>query len=265
MNYPLYVIMSLLGIPEADFSRMLKLTQEIFGRDDEEFQRGTTHEDHLAVIADFFAYFDEITAARRAHPTDDLASAIANARIDGEYLSDMDARSYYLIIATAGHDTTSAAISGGMRALVDHPAQRRRLLEHPELMPTAVEEMIRWSTPAKEFMRTATEDTVVRGVPIAAGESAYLSYVSGNRDEEVFDEPLCFDVGRDPNKHLAFGYGVHFCLGAALARMEINSFFTELLPRLDSIELAGKPELSATLFVGGLKHLPIRHAVRAAG
>ena len=132
-------------------------------------------------------------------------------------------------------------------------------------MPTAVEEMIRWSTPAKEFMRTATEDTMVRGVPIAAGESAYLSYVSGNRDEEVFDEPLCFDVGRDPNKHLAFGYGVHFCLGAALARMEINSFFTELLPRLDSVELAGKPELSATIFVGGLKHLPIRHAVRMAG
>jgi cytochrome P450 len=265
VNYPLYVIMSLLGIPETEFARMLKLTQEIFGRDDEEFQRGTTHEDHLAVIADFFDYFDEITAARRAQPGDDLASAIANARIDGELLSDMDARSYYLIIATAGHDTTSAAISGGMHALIEDPAQRQRLLAHPELMPNAVEEMIRWSTPAKEFMRTATQDTEVRGVPIAAGESVYLSYVSGNRDEEVFDEPLCFDVGREPNKHLSFGYGVHFCLGAALARMEINSFFTELLPRLDAVELAGKPELSATIFVGGLKHLPIRHAVRMAG
>ena len=264
VNYPLYVIMSLLGIPETEFARMLKLTQEIFGRDDEEFQRGTTHEDHLAVIADFFDYFDEITAARRAQPGDDLASAIANARIDGELLSDMDARSYYLIIATAGHDTTSAAISGGMHALIEDPAQRQRLLAHPELMPNAVEEMIRWSTPAKEFMRTATQDTEVRGVPIAAGESVYLSYVSGNRDEEVFDEPLCFDVGREPNKHLSFGYGVHFCLGAALARMEINSFFTELLPRLDAVELAGKPELSATIFVGGLKHLPIRHAVRMA-
>jgi cytochrome P450 len=265
VNYPLYVILSLLGIPETDFPRMLKLTQEIFGRDDAELQRGTSHEDLQAVIADFFTYFDELTATRRAHPTDDLASAIANARIDGEYLSDMDARSYYLIIATAGHDTTSAAISGGMHALIADPAQRQRILEHPELMPSAVEEMIRWSTPAKEFMRTATEDTVVRGVPIAAGESAYLSYVSGNRDEEVFDEPLRFDVGRDPNKHLAFGYGVHFCLGAALARMEINGFFTELLPRLDSVELAGKPELSATVFVGGLKHLPIRHRVTSSG
>ncbi|HEY6577368.1 MAG TPA: cytochrome P450 [Mycobacterium sp.] len=265
VNYPLYVIMSLLGIPEADFPRMLKLTQEIFGQNDEELRRGATHDDVLAVIGDFFGYFDEITAARRAYPGDDLASAIANARIDGHPLSDIDTVSYYLIIATAGHDTASAAISGGLHALIQNPAQRQRLLDHPELMPTAVEEMIRWSTPAKEFMRTATEDTAVRGVPIAAGESAYLSYVSGNRDEEVFDEPLCFDVGREPNRHLAFGYGVHFCLGAALARMEINSFFTELLPRLGSIELAGKPELSATLFVGGLKHLPVRHAVRMAG
>ena len=130
------------------------------------------------------------------------------------------------------------------------------------LMPLATEEMIRWVTPVKEFMRTATADTTVRGVPIAKGESVYLSYVSANRDEEVFDDPFRFDVGRDPNKHLAFGYGVHFCLGAALARMEVNSFFTELLPRLKSIELNGNPELIATTFVGGLKHLPIRYSLR---
>jgi cytochrome P450 len=131
-----------------------------------------------------------------------------------------------------------------------------------DLMPTAVEEMIRWTTPVKEFMRTAAEDTTVRGVPIAKGESVYLTYVSGNRDEDVFNEPFRFDVGRDPNKHLAFGYGVHFCLGAALARMEMNSLFAELVPRLESIELAGEPELSATTFVGGLKHLPIRYSLR---
>ena len=129
-------------------------------------------------------------------------------------------------------------------------------------MPTAVEEMIRWTTPVKEFMRTAADDTDVRGVPIAKGESVYLAYVSGNRDEEVFDDPFRFDVGREPNKHLAFGYGVHFCLGAALARMEMNSLFSELIPRLDSIELAGEPELSATTFVGGLKHLPIRYSLK---
>jgi cytochrome P450 len=129
-------------------------------------------------------------------------------------------------------------------------------------MGTAVEEMIRWVVPVKEFMRTAQSDTEVRGVPIAKGEAVLLSYVSANRDEDVFDEPFRFDVGRDPNKHLSFGHGVHFCLGAALARMEINSLFTELVPRITSIELAGEPEHMATTFVGGLKHLPIRCEIR---
>jgi cytochrome P450 len=262
VNYPLYVIMSLLGLPESDFPRMLKLTQELFGGDDAEFKRGNTPEEQLQVLLDFFGYFSALTASRRERPTEDLASAIANARVDGEPLSDVETASYYVIIATAGHDTTSATISGGLQALIENPDERKRLTDNPDLMPLAVEEMIRWVTPVKEFMRTATEDTVVRGVPIAKGESVYLSYVSGNRDEEIFDDPFHFDVGRDPNKHLAFGYGVHFCLGAALARMEVNSFFTELLPRLKAIELNGKPELIATVFVGGLKHLPIRYQLR---
>jgi cytochrome P450 len=262
VNFPLYVILSLLGLPEDDFPRMMKLTQEMFGGDDEEHRRGDSTEDLLAVLADFFAYFSALTASRRETPTEDLASAIANGCIDGELLSDMDTLSYYVIIASAGHDTTKDAISGGLRALVENPDELARLQNNMDLMPTAVEEMIRWTTPVKEFMRTAAEDTTVRGVPIAKGESVYLTYVSGNRDEDVFNEPFRFDVGRDPNKHLAFGYGVHFCLGAALARMEMNSLFTELVPRLESIELAGEPELSATTFVGGLKHLPIRYSLR---
>jgi len=259
VNYPLYVIMSLLGIPESDFTRMLKLTQELFGSDDSEFKRGSTNEDQLPALLDMFQYFNGVTASRREHPTEDLASAIANARIDGEPLSDIDTVSYYLIVATAGHDTTSATISGGLHALTENPDQLDRLRDNLDLMPLATEEMIRWVTPVKEFMRTATEDTTVRGVPIAAGEAVLLSYVSGNRDEDVFENPFRFDVGRDPNKHLAFGYGVHFCLGAALARMEVNSFFTELLPRVKSIELAGAPQFVATTFVGGLKHLPVRY------
>ena len=262
VNFPLYVIMSLLGLPEEDFPRMHMLTQEMFGGDDEEFQRGKTPEDMLAVLADFFGYFAQLTASRRANPTEDLASAIANGLIDGEPLSDVDTASYYVIVASAGHDTTKDAISGGLLALIANPGELDRLRQNMDLMPTAVEEMIRWATPVKEFMRTAAEDTVVRGVPIAKGESVYLAYVSGNRDEEVFDEPFRFDVGRDPNKHVSFGYGVHFCLGAALARMEMNSLFTELIPRLESIELAGEPELTATTFVGGLKHLPIRYSLR---
>lgn len=263
VDFPLYVIMSLLGLPEEDFGRMHMLTQEMFGGDDDEYKReGGSLEDQLAVLMDFFAYFSTLTASRRANPTEDLASAIANGAIDGEPLSDVDTASYYVIVASAGHDTTKDAISGGLHALIENPDQLARLKAQPDLMGTAVEEMIRWSTPVKEFMRTATADTTVRGVPIAKGESVYLAYVSGNRDEEIFANPHRFDVGRDPNKHLAFGYGVHFCLGAALARMEMNSLFTELLGRLDSIELSGTPELSATTFVGGLKHLPIRYSLR---
>ena len=261
VNYPLYVIMSMLGLPEADFPRMLTYTQELFGNDDAELRRGATKEEQMGVLLEMFEYFTTLTASRRADPTEDLASAIANATIDGAPLSDIDTVSYYLIIATAGHDTTSAVISGGLQALIEHPDQRNRLRADLDLLPLATEEMIRWVTPVKEFMRTAREDTEVRGVPIAAGESVLLSYASSNRDEEVFDDPFRFDVGRDPNRHNAFGYGVHFCLGAALARMEVSSFFAALLPRLDDIELTGRPEHIATIFVGGLKHLPIRYSL----
>ena len=258
VNYPLYMILTLLGLPESDFPRMLKLTQEMFGGNDEEMQRGGGVDDMLAVLLDFFNYFSALTASRREHPTEDLASAIANARINGEPMSDMDTLSYYVIVASAGHDTTSAGIAGGLLALLQNPDQLARLQADPSLMGTAVEEMIRWVVPVKEFMRTAQADTEVRGVPIAKGEAVLLSYVSANRDEDIFTDPMRFDVGRDPNKHLSFGYGVHFCLGAALARMEMNSFFSELIPRIKSIELAGEPEHMATTFVGGLKHLPIR-------
>ncbi len=262
VNYPLYVIMSMLGLPESDFPQMLKYTQELFGTDDEEMQRSASVEESMAVLLEMFGYFNELTASRRSAPTEDLASAIANASIDGAPLSDIDTVSYYLIIATAGHDTTSAVISGGLHALIENPDQLERLRADISLMPLATEEMVRWVTPVKEFMRTAQEDTEVRGVPIAAGESVLLSYVSSNRDEDVFDQPFRFDVGRDPNKHNAFGYGVHFCLGAALARMEVNSFYSELIPRLDSIQLAGDPQYTATTFVGGPKHLPIRYSLK---
>jgi cytochrome P450 len=262
VNYPLYVIMSLLGVPESDFPLMLRLTQELFGSDDDEYKRGADMQEQMSALLEMFQYFTALTASRRANPTEDLASAIANARIDGEPLSDIQTVSYYAIIAAAGHDTTSATISGGMHALIEHPDQHQKLRADPGLMPLATEEMIRWVTPVKAFMRTAQEDTTIRGVPIAAGDSVLLSYVSGNRDADVFDDPFRFDVARDPNKHIAFGYGVHFCLGAALARMEVNSFFTELLPRLQSVELAGRPQHIATTFVGGLKHLPICYSLK---
>jgi len=261
VNYPLYMIMTLLGVPEADFTSMLRWTQELFGNEDEEFQRGTSKDEQMMALLEMFQYFTELTAKRRDNPTDDLASTIANATINGEPLSDIETVSYYAILAAAGHDTSSASISGGMHALIDHPDQLARLRQDPGLMPLAVEEMVRWTTPVKEFMRTAQRDYDIRGTRIAAGDSVLLSYVSGNRDEDVFDQPFRFDVGRDPNKHIAFGYGVHFCLGAALARLEVNSFFSALLPRLESVELTGTPAHIATTFVGGLKHLPIRYRV----
>jgi cytochrome P450 len=254
--------MSLLGPPEADFPRMFKLTQELFGSDDSEFRRGATNEGQLPALLDMFEYFNAVTASRRERPTDDLGSAIANARVDGEPFSDIGTLSYYLIVATAGHDTTRATVSGGMQALVENPDQLDRLRDNLGLMPLATDEMIRWVTPVKEFMRTAARDTTVRGIPVAAGESVLLSYVSANRDGEAFDEPFRFDVGREPNKHLAFGYGVHFCMGAALARMEVAGFLSELLPRLKSSALKGEPELVATTFVGVLKHLPVNYSLR---
>jgi len=262
MHYPLYVILSLLGLPESDFAQIRKLTQEMFGGQDAELQRGQTPEEQLQAALDMLAYFQRLTADRRAEPTEDLASTIANARIDGEPLNDLDAASYYVIIATAGHDTTSSTVAGGLHALVEHPDQLRRLREQPSLMPLAADEMIRWVTPVKEFMRTATVDYELHGVPIKQGDSLLLSYPSANRDEDVFDTPFSFDVGRNPNRHLAFGFGAHYCLGAILARMEVAAFFAELVPRLESVELADTPPWIATTFVGGLKHLPIRYRGR---
>jgi cytochrome P450 len=260
--YPLYVILSLLGLPDTDFDRMLMLTQQLFGGDDEDLRRSTDVEEQFTVLLDFFNYFTELTASRRATPTEDLASALANAQIDGAFIPDMDLASYYVIIATAGHDTTSSTIAGGLHALLRNPSELARLQADPDLLPTAVEEMIRWVTPVKEFMRTAAEDAVVHQTEISAGQSVYLAYLSANRDEDVFDDPFRFDVGRTPNKHLAFGFGPHFCLGAQLARMETRALFGELLPRLEEIEPAGEPASSATVFVGGLKTLPIRYRLR---
>ena len=261
VHYPLYVILSILGLPESDFPRLLTLTQELFGSADPELQRGATPAEQMQTILEFFQYFNELIEDRRATPTDDLASVIANALIDGELVNILDAASYYVIIATAGHDTTSSSIAGGLHALLEHPEQLERLKRDPSLVTTAVDEMIRWVTPVKHFMRTATDDYELRGVTIKAGESVLLAYPSANRDEDVFTNPDSFDVGRDPNKHVAFGFGAHFCLGAQLAKMEGRAFYNELLPRLESIELAGEPSYMQTLFVGGPKHLPIRYKV----
>jgi cytochrome P450 len=261
VGFPLHVILSILGLPEEDFPKMLQLTRELFDADDDDVIRDKDPAQRMAELLEFFQYFMALTAARRAKPTDDLASTIANATIDGQLLNDFDAASYYVIIATAGHDTTSSSIAGGLEALLRHPDQLGRWRDDPSLGATAVEEIIRWVTPVKEFMRTATEDRVIGGETIRAGDSVYLAYLSANRDEAAFEDPFRFDIGRADNKHVAFGHGVHFCLGAHLARLELRIFFEELLARVTDIWLVGKPARTATVFVGGLKHLPISYRV----
>ena len=265
VRYPLAVILAILGLPEDDYDRMLTLTQELFGASDDELGRTGDMDGLIETILDYFRYFGELTAERRANPTGDLASLIANAKLDDAYLPDVELISYYVIIAAAGHDTTASAMTGGLDALIDHPEELARLRADPSLIPNAVDEMIRWVTPVRHFMRTAQADTEIGGVPVKAGDWVYLSYLAANRDPRMFADPHRFDVTRaNADKHLAFGFGIHFCLGAQLARMELRSLFRALIPRLASVEHDGPPSSMKTLFVGGCKSLPIRYELTGA-
>ncbi|HEY5009052.1 MAG TPA: cytochrome P450 [Caulobacteraceae bacterium] len=268
LHFPLRVIMEILGVPRADEPRMLKLTQELFGATDPDLRRKGEDETPevrqqmmQASMMDFFNYFKALTEDRRARPREDVASTIANAQVDGQPISDLDVMSYYLIIATAGHDTTSSSTAGAMWALAERPAELAKVLADPALIPSLVDESIRWTTPVRHFMRGAAEDTSLRGQAIAKGEWLMLCYPSGNRDEEVFEDPYEFHVDRSPNKHLAFGYGAHLCLGQHLAKMEMRILWEELLPRLKSVGLAGQPKLSEASFVNGPKALPIQYVL----
>ncbi|MEQ8689737.1 MAG: cytochrome P450, partial [Pseudomonadales bacterium] len=261
--YPLRVIMSILGVPEEDEPLMLKLTQELFGSTDPDTTRSFEMNEFMDVVKDFEDYFQQLTRQRRAHPTDDVASVIANAQIDGKPIPDHESNGYYIIIATAGHDTTSSSTAGGLLALLENPQEFERLRADPEqYMPTAVDEMIRWVSPVRHFMRTATEDYQLGEQLIRAGESMVLWYPSANRDETVFDQPNTFRVDRKDAKQLAFGFGAHVCLGQHLARMEISALLKELMKRVEHIELAGEPRYMQSTFVGGLKSLPIRYRMR---
>jgi cytochrome P450 len=268
LHFPLRVILEILGVPREEEPRMLKLTQELFGATDPDLRREGGDETPearqlivQATMMDFFNYFTALTEDRRARPREDVASTIANATIDGQLISTFDAMSYYLIIATAGHDTTSSSTAGAMWALAERPAELDKVRTSPALIPGLVDESIRWTTPVRHFMRSAAADTTLRGKSIAKGEWLMLCYPSGNRDEEVFEDPYAFRVDRSPNRHLAFGYGAHLCLGQHLAKMEMRILWEELLPRLKSVELAGKAKLSEANFVNGPKALPIKYAL----
>jgi len=266
LPYPLQVILEILGLPESDYARMLRLTQQLFGQEDPDLQREPqSPEAREAVVQDFFDYFRALSADRRAHPTDDLASLIANGAIDGNPLGELEMLGYYIIVATAGHDTTSNAMSGGMHLFATHPEQRALLRAQPELLTNAIEEVLRRVAPVRHFMRTVGEPTVVAGRELQPGDRLYLSYKAANLDPKVFPDPQRFDITRaNANKQVSFGYGAHFCLGAQLARNELRSLFSHLLPRLDELEVVGTPRMSLTSLVGGWKNLPIRFRLAAS-
>ena len=267
--YPLRVVMSILGVPPEDEPRMLMLTQQLFGPTDPEINRARSEITDPTqaiqmlqfVIADFETYFSAITADRRANPRDDLASVIANGMINGAPIPEREANSYYIIVATAGHDTTSASTAGAIMELAKNPQLFARYRKPDANYAGLIEEAIRWSTPVQHFFRTATEDCELNGQKISKGDWLMLCYTSGNRDEAVFDDPFTFNPDRTPNNQVAFGFGGHVCLGQHLARMEMRILMEELLPRLSSLELAGEPARVESTFVGGLKRLPIRFGV----
>lgn len=267
--YPLHVVMQILGVPEEDEARMLTLTQQMFGGQDEDLNKSgmknlppdVITQIVAGAVKDFEAYFARLTTEKRANPTGDVASTIANATVDGEPLNDRDMMGYYIIVAAAGHDTTSASTAGAMLALARDPEQWAHVRKDRSLLAGIVEEAIRWTTPVQHFMRTAAHDTELGGQAIKAGDWLMINYVAANHDPAQFDNPRRFDAARSPNRHLAFGAGAHQCLGLHLARLEMRILFETLLDRVETIELAGEPARAKSSFVGGLKRLPLRFSV----
>jgi len=259
--HPLRILSHALGVPREDEALILRLTNELFSSEDPEFQRpGVTREQRIQEIGlEFFQYFSKIIAERRANPRDDLATVLANANVDGAPMGPVETLGYYLIVFTAGHDTTRNAITGGLLALLENPDQLALLRADPGRAAQAVEEIVRWTTPVNYMKRTVAHEITLRGQKIRAGEELMLCYASANRDEEIFEEPFAFRIERNPNRHLGFGIGEHFCLGAHLARRSSTALFSEIARRAERLELAGEPQRTASSFVAGVKHLPIRY------
>jgi len=252
------VIAEMLGVPRDDWQLLFRWTNEIIAPQDPEFQHGTAEETIEGARIELFTYFHELSERRRREPSDDIVSVVANGRVNGEALPPIELLSYYFLLVVAGNETTRNAMTGGMLALLENPSEWSKLRRDPSLLDSAVEEIVRWTTPVIQFSRTATEDYELRGRTIEAGQSVCLFYPSANRDEEVFDDPATFRVDRDPNPHIAFGMGEHVCLGAHLARLELRHAFGQLRERLEACEMTGRVERVRSSFVGGIKRVPMR-------
>jgi cytochrome P450 len=253
---PLQVILEMVGVPLTDRHLVFDWSNKMLAYDDPEYQ--TSPEVPRIAAAEMFMYSHELAMKREAEPRDDLISVLLEAQVDGEKLSVAEINTFFLLLTVAGNETTRNLISGGMLALIEHPAERARLMADRSLMDTAVEEMLRWVAPVMVFRRTATRDLELGGKQVREGDSVSVWYGSANRDETMFKDPERFDVGRTPNEHLAFGIGPHFCLGANLARLEIKIMFERLLQRLPDIQLAGPVQRLRSNFINGIKHMPVR-------
>lgn len=266
-QYPLHVVMDTIGVPREDHARMLELTQWLFSWADPDLMRpgsDPTQPDEQPrtwkiVFDEFDSYFSNLIEQRRQTPQDDLATLIANSEINGEPMQHSRAISYFAILATAGHDSTAHTTASAMWELAENPALFEQLKNDASLIPNFVEEAIRWTTPVKHFVRHATDDCELSGMKITKGDRLYLSYPSGNRDEDEFDDPFTFRLDRKRNRHVGFGHGGHVCLGQHLARLEMQTLWETILPALESVEMAGEGKLIASEFVSGPKSVPIHY------
>ena len=253
---PLMVIAELLGIPLEERAKVFDWSNRLIGFDDPDL--GTSVEDAKVAAMEVWFYANQLAESRKDQEGQDLASIILNAEVDGFRLTEAEFDAFFLMLLVAGNETTRNLISGGMLALLEHPTERARLLDDPPLIPSAVEEMLRWVSPIRCFRRTATCDIELRGQTIKENDKVVLYYSSANRDEDVFPDPDRFDVGRKPNEHLAFGVGEHFCLGSSLARLEIRIIFAELLRRFPDMQLAAPASHLRSDFINGIKRMPVK-------
>ena len=261
---PLAVLAELLGVPRSDWKLMFRWTNAIVGADDPEYRQGESSQaSAIESRRTLFAYFWEMVQERRRQPREDIVTVLAQAEVDGKPLPPRELLSYCFLLVVAGNETTRNAMSGGLVTFLDHPGELEKLRCDPTLAASAAEEVARWTTPVIQFCRTPVEDIELRGQKIRAGESMCLFYPSANRDEDVFEEPFAFRIERQPNPHLAFGIGEHFCLGANLARLELRILFRQLAERLLEAEVTGPVERLRSSFLGGVKHVPLRYRLRA--
>jgi cytochrome P450 len=267
-NIPLAVICRMLGVPEEDWALMFQLTNKVLGPGDPEYQtdvpleqRGTQEAANLTGnmgTMQMFGYYAQALQSRRITPTDDMISILCDSELDGDRLTDEDILWFCFLLILAGNETTRNAMSGGLMTLCEHPDQKAKLLNDMTLLPSAIEEILRWVSPVMHMARVALEDTQIAHQPIKKGERVVMWYPSVNRDEDVFPNSNVFDITRTPNEHLAFGIGEHFCLGAGFAKLELRVLYEEMFRRMPDIEMSGPAERLRSTFIGGIKHLPVR-------